>query len=165
MAEKQKFDPDGSFTVRESRATNYALAIIFLVIFISSVYTADFSAFSAGSPSTVGLIAIVPAVLFFIKAGKHKLIMEVNASGFFYQGKLITDWQNFISVKFTEEEKAFRISDNFFLLIEYFKPGEPTSFVTKIGLGNTQDKSEEEIIEAVEFYHGRSGFHALIAEE
>lgn len=91
--------------------------------------------------------------------------MEVNAHGFFYFGKLITDWKHFISVKFTEEEKAFRISDNFVLLLEYFKPNEPNSFIIKINLGNTQNKSEEEIVEAVRFYHQQSGYEPMLAEE
>lgn len=162
MAEKQKFDPNGSFTVCESRVTNYVLAGVFIIIFFASVSTIDFNQINFGSPAFIGLAAIVPSVIFFLKARAHKKIMEINANGFYYLGQLVTDWSNFISVKYTEEEKAFRISDNFFLLIEYFKPGQPTSYITKIGLGNTQDKSEEDIIEAVEFYHGRSGFHAMV---
>lgn len=91
--------------------------------------------------------------------------MEVNLYGFYYLGKEVTNWQNFISAKFTEEEKAFRVSDNFVLLLEYFKQDEPRSFITKIKLGNTQNKSEEEIIEAIEFYHQLSGFQPMLAEE
>jgi len=165
MPEKSTFNPDKSFTVRESIGANIALGVVFLALFISTFFTVDFKHFSISSAANLPFLAIIPAVLFFIKAKRHKLIIEVNRDGFYYLGKEVTNWKYFISAKYIEEEKAFRVSDNFVLLIEYFKPDEPRSFITKIKLGNTQNKSEEDIIEAIGFYHGLSGFQPMVADE
>ena len=165
MGRKQELDPNGSFAVHESRGVNIVFGLIFLVIFFSTLFTIEFNNFSFSSPHIAFLLTLFPAIFFFVKARRHKLIIEINAGGFYYLGRLITDWKHFISVKYVEEEKAFRISDNFVLLMEYFKPNASNSFIIKIKLGNTQNKSEEEIIEAIQFYHQQSGYEPMLSEE
>jgi hypothetical protein len=46
------------------------------------------------------------------------------------------------------------LRDNFVLVVEYKKNGTKQGFRKKLPLTNTQDKSEEEVLEAVKFFWG-----------
>ncbi|HQX74372.1 MAG TPA: hypothetical protein PK298_15800, partial [Chitinophagaceae bacterium] len=51
-----------------------------------------------------------------------------------------------------EKTGIFNIVDNFILVVEYTRDGSPEGFRRKIPLTNTQNKSEEEVLEAVKFF-------------
>jgi hypothetical protein len=149
-----------SFTVKEAKSINILLSVIFFVLFFAMIGYNQFATSSTQSADmrfygSVAYGLLIPAVLFAIKAFKNNILIEINETGIFYSGSLVTHWENFISIRYRQEQEAESISDDFVLLIEYFKPGFATSYITKIGLSNTQDKSEEEIIEAAEEYHAR----------
>ena len=85
--------------------------------------------------------------------------MMVNKSGFYYYGSLITNWANFIDVEFVDDvplpdQNSSGISDRFSMLMRFYKDDQPGLYFTQqFRFTNTQDKSEEEIIAAVKFYH------------
>jgi hypothetical protein len=92
--------------------------------------------------------------------------MTINPSGFYYYGKLITNWKNFVSAQFVDNVPALSgsssgISDQFFLIMRYYKEGQPACFERKFRLTNTQDKAEEEILAAIKFYYANSNSGAL----
>lgn len=153
--EKGELAESNSFIVKESIAINAFAAFIFWVMFLCAINYNEFSDTTPRMNTRLFYLTIIPAILFSIKATRNKPIIEINNSGFFYTGSLITTWDNFISIKFSQDEVAGSYSDNFVLFIQYYKPGHENSFITKLSLGNTQDKGEEDVIEAAEFYYSK----------
>jgi hypothetical protein len=80
--------------------------------------------------------------------------IRVNKTGIYQDEKLITGWPNLIKtfVAQKENKKFYNIQDNFLLVVEYRKDGHSEGFRRKIPLTNTQNKSEEEVLEAVQFF-------------
>lgn len=107
----------------------------------------------------MGGLVLLFAIGTLMRTSKEIIIMKINKTGFYYYGKLITDWDHFISEEFIDDGPASPRSgakDQFYLLIKYYKEGQPGYFGRKIRLTDSQDKSEEEIIAAVKFYYKNS---------
>ncbi len=143
------------FIVKDSKGLSIIVFLILTAMFISAVYYDNFSADKERSNVRIAYLTIIPAIFFLMKAIKNKIIIEINHAGFYYNGSLLTNWDNFISAHFTEEEKIGSFSDNFVLYIEYYKPGTGMDYISKIPLTNTQNKSEEAILEAIKRYSGK----------
>ena len=102
------------------------------------------------------IVAIVPAIIYTYKAFSQTSYLTVNNDGIFERNVLVTNWNNFVSAEINEEEIVGSYRDNFVLIINYYK--ENTGYyVRKIRLTNTQDKSEEEIIAAINHFRSVSG--------
>ena len=86
--------------------------------------------------------------------------MTINKTGFYYLGKLVTGWKNFIDASVTQDEENRRIpydiTDRFILLVRYYKEGEPGYFGRKFLMTAAMDKSEEDIIAAIKFYYEKA---------
>ncbi len=141
-----------SFIVKDSKLVSILASVVFWLMFITSIFYNNFSAIKPGVGFNLFQLTIIPAILFLVKAFRNKIVFEINAKGIYYYGELITNWENFISANYTQEEKTLSFHDNFILLIEYYKPGTGKDFITKIGLPNTLNKAEEDIIEAIKKY-------------
>ena len=74
----------------------------------------------------IASLTVIPAIMFWIKTFRNIAVIEINNKSFFYQNALLTGWNNFISAKYTQEEKMLSLSDSFVLPIEYLKPGRST---------------------------------------
>ena len=98
------------------------------------------------------ILVLVPALLFIFRGFLHKTVITINASGIYQYGMLITAWKDLVNARITEEDIADSISDNFVLLIDYYSPERGGYFERKIPLTSTQTKSEEEIMEAINFF-------------
>jgi len=151
MEEKDKYGE--TFQVKESKAMNIVLSIIFWIMFFSAINYNEFSNSNPQTTTRLFYLTIIPAILFSLKIGKNDVIIEVNKLGIFYNGAIITTWPNFISARYSQEEKIASISDNFVLFIDYLNVETGTEYISKIALGKTQNKSEEEIIAAIEHFH------------
>lgn len=143
-----QFDADADFVVKESKKMHLVIGILLLIF--SVIFFQGSVLFGAG--------AAVAGIVSLLKSRKDQIIMKVNGTGFFYYGKLITSWRNFVSVDFIDEPPAISssstgLSDKFFLALKYYKDDRPECFARKFSLTNTQDKSEEEIIAAIRFYY------------
>lgn len=122
---------------------------------------------AAGILSTIGiglrlLFFIIPAgiaAIAYIKNGvANPTVMVINKTGFYYYGEMITNWTNFIDAEFIDDVpvpdgSSSAIQDRFYMMIRYYKDGEAGYYGRKIPFTDTQDRSEEEIIAAVKFYH------------
>lgn len=90
----------------------------------------------------------------------NKTIMTINKTGFYYLGKLVTEWKNFIDASVTQDEENRRIpydiTDRFTLLVRYYKEDEPGYFGRKFLMTAAMDKSEEEVIAAIKFYYEKA---------
>ncbi|OSZ79874.1 hypothetical protein CAP36_01000 [Chitinophagaceae bacterium IBVUCB2] len=154
MAKKQ-LTTDGQFIVGENKGLDYVLAFLCLALFSYGLIDAiqqRFTNFSASS--FVFLIAFVAAVLFFRKGNSKRIYIRINNTGIYQDEKLVTDWSNFLNAFLTQKEKKriFEIQDNFLMVVEFRKEGTNLGIRKKIPLTNTQNKSEEEVLEAVKFF-------------
>lgn len=109
----------------------------------------------------MGLLTAAIGIGSLIASMRDETVMKINRDGFFYYGRLLTNWTNFVSAEFIDElpvqsSSSAGLSDQFFLYIKYFKDDRPGCFALKIPLTNTQDKSEEEVLAAVRFYYRKS---------
>lgn len=146
----RKLDPEGTFTVGESRGLLLVMAGIFAALFIYEV--ADlFIHPDTPIASHLLLLAIVPAFFCFKKARERAVIMRINREGFVYYGKQLFTWRQFVSARVLDEAATARFGDNFKLMLQFYRE-DGNIYGRKIPLGSTQDKAEEEIIAAIRYY-------------
>jgi hypothetical protein len=142
-----------SFKVTESKLINYVASMAFFIMFSIAVASGNINFAQRFYISIVLIIVLLgSAVAFLAKALSNKIIIEINESGIYYYADLITSWEKYISSKVTQEEILGSLKDNFVLLIEYYKVAVGTNYICKISLTNTQNKSEEDIIAAINNY-------------
>jgi len=150
---KKPLSKDSEFVVGEEKLLNYILASLCFALFGYGVVDAARRHFvNIDYQSFVFALALGPAYLFFRKARSNRVFVRVNHKGIFREGQLVTGWSNLLKAYIAQEEKKtfFNIQDNFILVLEYKKDGQ--GFRKKIPLTNTQNKSEEEVLEAVNFF-------------
>jgi hypothetical protein len=141
--------PNEDFVVKESIGVNLIVALAFFGMFIYGLYD-KVEGGQENRHLEILLVALVPAILFLRKGlSKHRDI-TINKTGIYINNRLLTNWHNFREANVIQQEVTLSIQDNFVLYITYSE-GERV-FRHKIPLRNTQNKAEEEIIEAIRFY-------------
>lgn len=145
---------DSEFVVREDKVLDYILASLFFAVFLYGLIDAILKHFtSLNYLSYVFMILLAPAILFFAKARNKRIYIRINKKGIYQDEELVTGWSNLLNVYVDQKEvKLISIQDNFILVVEYLKDGVEQGFRRKIPLTNTQNKSEEEVLEAVKFF-------------
>jgi hypothetical protein len=145
---------DSEFVVGEEKVLNYILAALFFALFLYGVIDALRHFKNIDYQSYVFALALAPAIYCFRRAHNKRIYIRVNKTGIYQDEQLITDWSNLLKVFVTQKEKKgiYDISDNFILVVEYRKDGLPQGFRSKLPLTNTQNKSDEEVLEAVKFF-------------
>jgi hypothetical protein len=144
---------DSEFVVREDKVMDYILALLFFALFIYGLIDAIKEHFiKLNYLSYVFIIALAPAYIFFVKGKNKRVYIRINKMGIYQDEKLLTGWQNLLNAYVDQKEKVLSIQDNFILVVEYMKDGFGQGFRRKIPLTNTQNKSEEEVIEAVRYF-------------
>jgi hypothetical protein len=142
---------DSQFTVGEEKLLDFILAGLFFILFLYGLIdsiTKDFQNIDASS--MVFVIALSLAFMFFAKGRSKTIYIRVNRKGIYHMERLVTSWPNFIRANLSQDQKALSISDNFVLIVEHKK--ENAIFKRKIPLGNTQNKSEEDVLNAIRFF-------------
>lgn len=139
-----------NFIVRESGWINFLFSFLFFAMFIGSLITINFAKdYSIESYRYILHLTIIPAILLLVNGIKKNKIIELNKTGIFYRGTLITIWQNFVRAYITQEEIPGSLNDNFRLIIEYYVPEKGMNYITKLKMSSSQDKSEEQIMAAI----------------
>lgn len=149
-----------SFVVKESVVLNLVIGVVSLVMFLSAFFE---PVTDEGFQFKVTYLMLVPAVLFFIKGLSNRTCMVINRQGLYHYGKLVTNWDNFIDAVVTQDPRPGSIQDRFVLLVRY-RMYETRVFQSKIALPNTQNKAEEEIIEAIRFFSTRAWKTPAVSE-
>ena len=127
---------------------------LFIALFMSILGGASLIYDTEHNATFISIFAIGIGVFFFIKSFNRAPVITVNNTGIYSGTKLVTDWRHFGDAAFTElERKRVRVSDNFVLIVRYSKDNIPGLFKTTIPLGNLQDKSEEEVVEAINAFY------------
>ncbi len=150
---KNQLTQDSQFIVGENKGLDYVLAFLCLALFSYGLIDAIRHNFTNLSASTfVFLIALVAAILFFRKGNSKRVYIRINNKGIYQDERLVTGWANFHNAYISQKEKMITIQDNFQLVVEYLKDGTKQGVRKKNPLTNTQNKSEEEVLEAVMFF-------------
>jgi hypothetical protein len=131
---------------------NFFVGLVFLAMFISAFFNNDPDA-KGGFVFNFFYLAIIPAIIFFRKGLTNKICIVIDRKGIYHFNELITTWENFIDARIDQDQKVLSIQDNFVLFVRYRHDGNKI-FQNKIPLRNTQNKAEEEVIEAIRFFYG-----------
>lgn len=143
------------FVIKESVGVNIFAAAVFYVLFFYTLFSTTVS-----QPGEVTLVdkmlflTLIPALLYTAKAFKSQPYLTVNKNGIFIGRLHLTIWSNFISAEVVERQVPGRITDNFILIIEYYRDGLG-HYVKELPMTNTQNKSEEEILEAIQQHYNQ----------
>ena len=150
---KTRLNRDSEFVVGEEKVLDYILALLFFALFLYGLIDALAQHFTKlNYMSSICTIALLPAVLFFRKGRSKRVYIRINKTGIYQNEQLVTGWENLLNASISQKEKLLSIQDNFILVVEYRKDGTDKGFRRKIPLTNTQNKSEEEVLEAVRFF-------------
>lgn len=146
---------ESEFVVGEEKVLNYIMTAFFIALFLYGLVDAIRRHFiNIDYQSFIFAFALVPAIYCFRRAHSNRVYIRVNKTGIYKDEQLVTGWSNLLNAFITQKEKTgiFNIVDNFILVVEYTRDGSPEGFRRKIPLTNTQNKSEEEVLEAVIFF-------------
>jgi hypothetical protein len=146
---------ESQYVVGEEKVLNYILATLCLAIFLYGIIDAVRRHFiKIDYQSFVFALALAPAWLFFRKARSNKVYIRINKTGIYHHERFVTGWSKLHKAYISQKEKKsiFNIQDNFLLVLEYRKDNGKEGIRRKIPLTNTQNRSEEEIMEAVKFF-------------
>lgn len=148
-----KFNAESDFLVKEAKDINYFFGILLLIIFVVAIALGDYG----WSNYFVALMLFLfPAAFSIARARRNAVRIKINKSGFYHHGRLITTWDRFIDARLTEELVPGSIQDNFIILVRYYGNDPTEAYWSKIPLSNSQDKADEEIIAAIDFYYKAS---------
>ena len=150
---KNTLNKDNDFIVGEEKTLLFILAGLFFAIFLYGVVDVVLHGFEKITYlNYMYTIALGPAFLFFKKGRSKKVFIRINKTGIYQDEKLVTNWNNFINAYISQKPKLLSIQDNFILVVEYHKHNMSDGFRRNIPLTNTQNKSEEDVLEAVLFF-------------
>ena len=150
---KMILNKDSEFLVGENKILDYILASLFFGLFLYGLIDAIINHFTKlNYIDFLFSIALLPALLFFKKGRSNKVYIRINKTGIYQNEQLVTGWSHLLNAYISQQEKVFSIQDNFILVVEYLKENDDKGFRRKIPLTNTQNKSEEEVLEAVQFF-------------
>lgn len=153
---KTPLTKDSQFTVGEERIINYVMAIFFFLLFAYGLFDAIRRHFiHIDYQSIIFAVAILPAIYCIRRAKSPRVYIRVNKTGIYQDEKLVTKWADLLNAFVTQKEKKriIEIQDNFLLVVEYRDSKDPkVGRRKKIPLTNTQNKSDEDIMEAIHFF-------------
>ncbi len=145
MSEIKKNQRD--FIVRESAVVLLITAIVFLCMILSFLeYNAN-----AGIWGYVVVAILFPVAIYFIRKKVTKAVMVINSNGIYSHNRLVVDWKQFRSAKIDQLPMTpGDPRDKVVLIIHYLDPVKGKLYEQKIRLNNTFNKSEEQILAAIE---------------
>ena len=156
--DKITFDKNGNFVVRESKFINYIVGFTFLALLSGVLVTRGFEVGQDTSDFYFIYVGFsVGAILFFIKGTRKRTSIIINPAGIYYQGRLITNWENFLTAFIRQESYNVSdgVNDRFKIVVEYSDTIKGGNFLYPIPTSGTQDKSEYQIISAISYFSGK----------
>lgn len=133
-----------AFVVREMVWLNFLVAFIFLMLLLLLVVRSNgdirFLKWEIG--------LLLPVIMFLSRGIKNQASITISRKGIFHYGKMVTTWENFARAYVTDEMRTGSYQDNFILNVEHYHDNGDL-YKRRIKLTNTQNKSEEEIVEVI----------------
>ena len=146
-------EKDSEFTVREEKVLDYILAILFFAVFVLGlVYALKNNITREDVVGGLLMLALIPSLIAFAKAKSKRIYIRINKTGIYQDEQLVAGWDKMIKAYITQKQVTGQWQDSFLLVLEYRKEVIVSGFRRRIPLTNTQNKSEEEIIEAIRFF-------------
>lgn len=146
-------EKDSEFTVKEEKVLDYILAILFFAVFVLGlVYALKNNITREDLVGGLLMLALIPSLMAFAKAKSKRVYIRINKTGIYQDEQLVAGWDKMIKAYISQRQITGQWQDNFMLVLEYRKEVLVSGFRRKIPLTNTQNKSEEEIIEAIRFF-------------
>jgi hypothetical protein len=153
---KMPLTKESQFTVGEEKVLNYVMAVFFFALFGYGLFDAIRRQFiNVDYQSVIFAVAILPAIYCIRRAQSNRVYIRINKAGIYQDGKLLTGWANFLKAFITQkkDKKMWDVRDNFQLVVEFRDAKDARKGIRKkIPLTNTQNKSEEDIMEAISFF-------------
>lgn len=159
---KTPLSKESQFIVGEEKVLDLIMAVLFFGIFLYGLIDAILLHLPRiNYVSFISVAALVPAIFYYRKGKNKRIYIRINKKGIYQDEQLVTDWSNFLNAYISQKKPVMGpgisgstnpIQDNFILVLEYLKEGQTQGFRRKIPLTNTQNKSEEEIMAAVNFF-------------
>ncbi len=150
---KQNLNADSEFIVKDDKWLVFILAFLFFGIFLYGLIDAILKGFNNLTYlSYLFFLLLIPAFLFNRKARANRIYIRINKNGIYQDEQFVTGWEGFLNAFITQKEKVLSIQDNFILVVEYVKNDNLKGFRKQIPLTNTQNKSEEEVMEAIIYF-------------
>lgn len=144
---------NSEFVVREDKVLVYILAFLFFALFVYGLVDAIKNRFiNIDYADFIFMLALIPVIFLMSKARNNRVYIRINKTGIYQGAQLITSWSNFLNAYVSQKQVVISIQDNFILVVEYRKDISEKGFRRSIPLTNTQNKSEEEVLEAVQFF-------------
>ncbi|MEQ1676231.1 MAG: hypothetical protein ABL876_06010 [Chitinophagaceae bacterium] len=144
---------DSEFIVGEEKVLVYVLASLFFGLFLYGLIESIVTHFAKLTYlNFIFAVALLPAILLYRKGKSNRIYIRVNKKGIYQDERLVTGWFNLLKVYITQKETVISIQDNFLLVVEYRKEGSKDGFRRRIPLTNTQNKSEEDVLAAIQFF-------------
>ena len=98
-------------------------------------------------------LACMPLFLMLFWKRSKKVIISINQQGIFSHGKLVTDWYHFQNVEIKQLPlRIGQINDNVVMIIRFLNEERNMLYEQKLKLSNTLNKSEEQMLRAIEFF-------------
>jgi hypothetical protein len=145
-------DEDGSFTVKEFSALSGIIAALFYALFIYAVINTAQMKTQSSAFDKMLLMVLIPAIGFTYKARNKTVYIRINKEGIYIGNFFLTSWKHFISAEYTQKKVVASFQDNFILIVHYYREGDG-QYVKEVPLTNTQNKAEEEVIAAIQYFY------------
>lgn len=147
---------ESQFTVGEEKSINYVLAVLFFALAVYGIIEGALRGFVPIDYQNVILpFAAIPGFFCLRQAKSKRVYIRVNKDGIFKDERKVTGWADFLKAYITQDpnKRVTSIADKFQLVVEYRSPDNSGQGIRKrIPLTNTQNKSEEDIMEAIRFF-------------
>lgn len=143
----KKASEHGELIVRESIVV-LTLISIFMLLMIASIL---FYNTNAGDWTYLVIAALVPVIAYLIRKKITRAIITINKHGIYSHNNLIASWDNFYSARIEQlPMKIGNPADQVALTIQILDERRENLLEKRIRLHNTLNKSEEQILEAIE---------------
>lgn len=142
----QDLNPDSNFEVKEAILIDLLASGFFYLMF--------FSAISYAWRDKMVFITLIPALLFTTRIFIKTVPVKINKEGIWLGRDFVCNWNDFIAARtYMADLEAGGWSDQEFLEVEYFKGTEGDAYKRTMKLESTLNKSAEEIMYAIEYFH------------
>ncbi len=156
-----ELDEEGNFVVGQSALLNYLLIALSIALFLGILITRDFEHNqNTGAFYIIYVLILLPGIFAIVNLKRNQAIIIVNEKGIYYHNNFVTDWSNFISAHIAEEPPAVNnysagLSDKFSIKIIFLDQNKGGNYMYDMKTSGTQNKSEEQIISAIEHFSGK----------
>src|SRR5205085_793285 len=131
-------------------------ALLYLLCFLTFYNIIAHSKPGAVMPNLLsGLVFILLPIPSTVAAFSKKIYVEINQTGIYTRGALLTAWQDFIAADYYEKWNPEGTASIFTVRVWHRKQGIG-NFEAGIPMVSTLTKSPEEVIAAIKYFYGQA---------